>query len=141
PPPADISFKGEMPRPSRRARMPISYAEPNLRDKMRRPTKELVDAVSGEGKYQQRSLRLSDVGSDRVAKTGDRHDMNDPLRSHQDLSRSPDEFSDGVPSPCRVPLPLDMPAGAERRKRPSSVSGKATKAVDHGGGNTIATEK
>ncbi|EED20320.1 shugoshin family protein [Talaromyces stipitatus ATCC 10500] len=32
-------------RPSRRARGAISYAEPNLRDKMRRATNELVDAV------------------------------------------------------------------------------------------------
>ncbi|KAK0747610.1 hypothetical protein B0T21DRAFT_406218 [Apiosordaria backusii] len=51
PPPAHISSQGETSRPSRRARPAISYAEPNLRDKMRRPTKELFDAVSGEGKF------------------------------------------------------------------------------------------
>lgn len=51
PPPAHISSNGETSRPSRRARAAISYAEPNLRDKMRRPTKELFDAVSGEGKF------------------------------------------------------------------------------------------
>ncbi|KAK0674622.1 putative Shugoshin [Cercophora samala] len=51
PPPAHISSEGETSRPSRRARPAISYAEPNLRDKMRRPTKELFDAVSGEGKF------------------------------------------------------------------------------------------
>ncbi|KKY23849.1 putative shugoshin c terminal domain-containing protein [Phaeomoniella chlamydospora] len=33
-------------RGSRRARPQVSYAEPNLRDKMRRPGKELVDAVA-----------------------------------------------------------------------------------------------
>lgn len=55
PPPADISSNGETSRPSRRARAAISYAEPNLRDKMRRPTKELFDAVTGEGKFVQRS--------------------------------------------------------------------------------------
>lgn len=33
-------------RPSRRARGAISYAEPNLRDKMRRATNEMVDAVA-----------------------------------------------------------------------------------------------
>ncbi|KAL2155347.1 hypothetical protein VTH82DRAFT_88 [Thermothelomyces myriococcoides] len=54
PPPADISSTGETSRPTRRARVPISYAEPNLRDKMRRPTKELFDAVTGEGKYAHR---------------------------------------------------------------------------------------
>ncbi|KAK4190153.1 hypothetical protein QBC35DRAFT_490839 [Podospora australis] len=55
PPPAHISSAGETSRPSRRARPAISYAEPNLRDKMRRPTKELLDAVSGEGKFHHRN--------------------------------------------------------------------------------------
>ncbi|TRX92916.1 hypothetical protein FHL15_006322 [Xylaria flabelliformis] len=51
PPPVDISSRGETARGSRRARAAISYAEPNLRDKMRRPnTKQLFDAVAGEGK-------------------------------------------------------------------------------------------
>ncbi|EFW98957.1 shugoshin family protein [Grosmannia clavigera kw1407] len=54
PPPLDISSQGEVSRPSRRARASVSYAEPNLRDKMRRPTKELLDAVAGEGRYVQR---------------------------------------------------------------------------------------
>ncbi|EAQ86703.1 hypothetical protein CHGG_07956 [Chaetomium globosum CBS 148.51] len=60
PPPADISSTGETIRPSRRARAAVSYAEPNLRDKMRRPTKELFDAVTGEGKYAHRTSMKSD---------------------------------------------------------------------------------
>ncbi|KAL2265387.1 hypothetical protein VTJ83DRAFT_6487 [Remersonia thermophila] len=60
PPPADISSTGQTARPTRRTRPAISYAEPNLRDKMRRPTKELFDAVTGEGKYAHRlSLTLN----------------------------------------------------------------------------------
>ncbi|KAL1895349.1 hypothetical protein Cpir12675_003255 [Ceratocystis pirilliformis] len=55
PPPCHISSSGETSRPSRRSRTAVSYAEPNLRDKMRRPTKELFDAVAGEGKYMRRS--------------------------------------------------------------------------------------
>ncbi|KKF93813.1 Shugoshin [Ceratocystis platani] len=55
PPPSHISSNGETSRPSRRSRAAVSYAEPNLRDKMRRPTKELFDAVAGEGKYMRRS--------------------------------------------------------------------------------------
>ncbi|KAK2010313.1 shugoshin [Colletotrichum eremochloae] len=55
PPPTDISSHGETSRPSRRARAAVSYAEPNLRDKMRRPTKELYDAVTGQTRYLQRS--------------------------------------------------------------------------------------
>ncbi|KAL8780403.1 MAG: hypothetical protein Q9213_006488 [Squamulea squamosa] len=60
PPPGDLdpetantnSF-GSMGRSSRRQRGNVSYAEPNLRDKMRRPTKELVDAVAAEERLQQ----------------------------------------------------------------------------------------
>ncbi|KAK3321200.1 hypothetical protein B0T19DRAFT_403769 [Cercophora scortea] len=47
----DCTSHDEAARPGRRARASISYAEPSLRDKMRRPTKELFDAVAGEGKY------------------------------------------------------------------------------------------
>ncbi|CAG9938801.1 unnamed protein product [Clonostachys rosea f. rosea IK726] len=47
PPPVNMPAEEEVSRPSRRSRPTISYAEPNLRDKMRRPTKELVDAVAG----------------------------------------------------------------------------------------------
>ncbi|KAG4430031.1 hypothetical protein IFR05_014483 [Cadophora sp. M221] len=45
PPPSDLGVGGDSQRPSRRARGSVSYAEPSLRDKMRRPTKDLVDAV------------------------------------------------------------------------------------------------
>jgi hypothetical protein len=55
PPPADITVEGEMTRPSRRNRTAISYAEPNLRDKMRRPTKDLIDAVAADAKNSRRS--------------------------------------------------------------------------------------
>ncbi|CZT41425.1 uncharacterized protein RSE6_01162 [Rhynchosporium secalis] len=48
PPPSDLEIGGESHRPSRRARGSVSYAEPSLRDKMRRPTKDLVDAVTRE---------------------------------------------------------------------------------------------
>lgn len=40
------SLSSTAARPSRRQRSAVSYAEPNLRDKMRRPGKELVDAVT-----------------------------------------------------------------------------------------------
>jgi Shugoshin C terminus len=56
PPPSDLGPGNDGHRPSRRTRGSVSYAEPNLRDKMRRPTKELVDAVTGEGKTQRLSV-------------------------------------------------------------------------------------
>ena len=40
-------LNGSIGRGSRRARAAVSYAEPNLRDKMRRPGKELVSAIEG----------------------------------------------------------------------------------------------
>ena len=46
PPPPELGPGMEGQRPSRRARGAVSYAEPNLRDKMRRPTKDFVDAVA-----------------------------------------------------------------------------------------------
>jgi hypothetical protein len=65
PPPSAMNSNGEAIRPSRRARAAVSYAEPNLRDKMRRPTKELFDAVSGEGKFRQRaSIHIKDEQKD-----------------------------------------------------------------------------
>lgn len=61
PPPADLDPKtantndfGSMGRASRRQKGSVSYAEPNLRDKMRRATKELVDAVGADDRLQQK---------------------------------------------------------------------------------------
>ncbi|KAL8734366.1 MAG: hypothetical protein Q9166_001564 [cf. Caloplaca sp. 2 TL-2023] len=60
PPPGDLdpetgnTNSGSMGRASRRQRGSVSYVEPNLRDKMRRPTKELVDAVAAEERLQQK---------------------------------------------------------------------------------------
>lgn len=67
PPPGDLDPEaantnafGSMGRASRRQRGSISYVEPNLRDKMRRPTKGLVDAVGAEERLQQRRTGQSD---------------------------------------------------------------------------------
>ena len=51
PPPLDLGPEtgtGSFGRASRRPKGNVNYAQPNLRDKMRRPTKELVDAVGAE---------------------------------------------------------------------------------------------
>ncbi|KAK2625664.1 hypothetical protein QTJ16_004976 [Diplocarpon rosae] len=60
PPPVDLGVTTEAQRPSRRARGAVSYAEPSLRDKMRRPTKELVDAVARDGKEKARMAKLEE---------------------------------------------------------------------------------
>lgn len=63
PPPPDLdpdSATGSFGRGSRRSRGSVSYAEPNLRAKMRRPTKELIDAVGVEERNRQASAARKD---------------------------------------------------------------------------------
>lgn len=70
PPPADISAQGETARGSRRNRAVVSYAEPSLNTKMRRPGKELVDAVTDSRRSSVMSLLVQDSAKDpdKVAK-------------------------------------------------------------------------
>ena len=49
-------------RTSRRRGAVVSYAEPNLRDKMRRPTKEMIDAVGKNGARRSSSFQLEVLG-------------------------------------------------------------------------------
>lgn len=58
----DPAFTETKSRPSRRPRATISYAEPNLRDKMRRPTNELVDAVAA-GQFRRTSSSHADTSN------------------------------------------------------------------------------
>ncbi|KAI9928497.1 hypothetical protein MW887_001710 [Aspergillus wentii] len=50
-------------RVTRRQRAVVSYAEPNLRDKMRRPTKELIDAVGYGGSRRSSSSQVLQANS------------------------------------------------------------------------------
>lgn len=51
-------------RPSRRRGAVVSYAEPNLRAKMRRPTKDMIDAVANQDSRRSSSFQLLQDGSD-----------------------------------------------------------------------------
>jgi hypothetical protein len=51
-------------RGSRRAKAAVSYAEPNLRDKMRRPGKELVAAVEGIDRFRDREASVRAVSAE-----------------------------------------------------------------------------
>ncbi|PLN80870.1 hypothetical protein BDW42DRAFT_169916 [Aspergillus taichungensis] len=59
-------------RPTRRQRAVVSYAEPNLRDKMRRPTEGLIAAVSDQSRRSSNSLasRVSMGDEDETSKKG-----------------------------------------------------------------------
>ena len=94
PPPPDLGpdmGTGSFGRASRRPKGAVNYAQPNLRDKMRRPTKELVDAVGAEERLRQANLtRTGTEAADSViSKQEDIGDAmppwktNDPKEGHR----------------------------------------------------------
>lgn len=112
PPPAHISSSGETSRASRRNRSAVSYAEPNLRDKMRRPSKQLFDAVAGEA-YTRRSSQSH------VKRESDVDDV-----SAMSMSRAQAFEADvGMGSPLASKSTSN---GKDKRSRQSSVGGSAT---------------
>ncbi|KAK3904605.1 hypothetical protein C8A05DRAFT_13532 [Staphylotrichum tortipilum] len=129
PPPADISSTGEMSRPSRRVRAAISYAEPNLRDKMRRPTKELFDAVAGEGKFVHRGPKPEDHPSAPTSSSKARTDAGSSVGSSSKSIVVGDAAPDARQQTLLSPLAqkevfsetLASTVVMERRKRPSAV--------------------
>ncbi len=134
PPPADISSSGEISRPSRRARAAISYAEPNLRDKMRRPTKELLDAVAGEGKFIHRPSKADEIlgistptmeetPSSRTA------DTTRPETTGRESPRRTSLISPAAET-ARSPDVIPITISTERRKRPSSASRESLAALE-----------
>ena len=58
---SDLDAASITGRATRRPRGSVSYAEPNLRDKMRRPTKDFVDAVGADDRPQ--VIRVEEVKS------------------------------------------------------------------------------
>ncbi|KAJ3954896.1 hypothetical protein N0V92_008601 [Colletotrichum tropicale] len=132
PPPAEISSHGETSRPSRRARSAVSYAEPNLRDKMRRPTKELYDAVSGQTRYLQRGgSAKSDSATPDATVTIKRESADgDTLRHIPSLAPSTVDTPQRTSSPAEMTSmrPLDAesgPARPDRKKRTSSMMSRS----------------
>lgn len=134
PPPSDISSMGETSRPNRRVRASISYAEPNLRDKMRRPSKDLVDAVTGEGKYIHRSgqPKPDDHGPASVSTMGSESQASGNWRNIPAAEALAKEAArrQSVLSPLAAkestadPIPTTIVT--ERRKRISSIGTRET---------------
>ncbi|CAM1510451.1 Fc.00g007860.m01.CDS01 [Cosmosporella sp. VM-42] len=125
PPPADISSTREPARLSRRSRTAVSYAEPNLRDKMRRPTKELYDAVTGEGKFARRSSQVEPVAPESVVKVKHESDARDSWKKLPSAPASKEYAPDSIPaSPLagKGSPPEDLPSSVatERRRHPST---------------------
>ncbi|KAI1179645.1 hypothetical protein F4777DRAFT_533463 [Nemania sp. FL0916] len=142
PPPVDISSKGETTRGGRRARAAVSYAEPNLRDKMRRPnTNKLFDAVAGEGKNVRRTSQCQrdepPSGPSSVAKSESSHKDTHQQTSH-DVGRDIDIMASPLAQKTnRIPVLDELPASVttERRRKESTAT------IDHNTDSDTATHK
>lgn len=139
PPPPDISSKGEASRPGRRNRAAISYAEPNLRDKMRRPGKKLYDAVAGESKHSRPSSGQAETPApepQQMKRDSPAGESWQTLPAASAQTVAPE--SDGAPpsplagksSPSQHTLPDSVVT--DRRRRPSSMSSRAAEPADAG---------
>lgn len=139
PPPADITSRGETTRPGRRNRAAISYAEPNLRDKMRRPSKQLYDAVAGEGKQSRRSSSQAETLASETQQVKQESLAGEPWQTlPASRARTAVPEGDGTPhSPLagKVSSPrhiLPDTVVTDRRRRPSSMSSRAPEPADEG---------
>ncbi|KAK5452745.1 hypothetical protein LTS15_006893 [Exophiala xenobiotica] len=92
-------LNGSIGRGSRRSRPAVSYALPNLRDKMRRPTKDLVGAVEGIEKPRDSGARTSIRGtSDDPGNSDDPQSMDEEgLRTKHDKPASEEARWKGLP--------------------------------------------
>lgn len=121
PPPqmsAAVSSLTVSSRPSRRSRPAVSYAEPNLRAKMRRPTKELVGAVEGERVIRRISAGLFDESM------GSQISMNNTLHE-EDSTGFQRAGEDPINSSVKRTDDGSMPAQIDNRackKRKTSVT-------------------
>ena len=117
PPPVDISPTGEAARGSRRNRTAVSYAEPNLRDKMRRPGKQMMDAVAGYRRTSQ-SEPLSIEGKvKRESASADSLRHFPPADSNRDSDYAPASPLAHKGETQELPSSVTT----ERRRRPSSI--------------------
>ena len=120
PPPPDLGPGTEGQRPNRRARGSVSYAEPNLRDKMRRPTKELVDAVSREDKAHRASfVEIEEDGGTSTVKIKAEPESDDAWKRIPNASSAAVENS---PLSSKAPPPEILPSSiTTHRKRRESL--------------------
>jgi hypothetical protein len=130
---------GNVGRASRRARAAVSYAEPNLRDKMRRPGKELVTAVEGIDHFKNRDASTRTDSVDRQTDDGVKKEQLGDEAAWKGLPQAKDE----PPSPlsnkvARLSGNLeDAEHIAERRiADPSSVGASISKLSIYDGPNS-----
>lgn len=138
PPPPDLGPGTQGQRPSRRARASISYVEPSLRDKMRRPTKELIDAVVPTAKLHNAStIKGEEEGTSAFVRIKTEADLDDawkrmPVASSATVENSP--LSGKAP----VPEPLPNSITTHRRRRESILHQAETELPQSGSGSSVA---
>jgi hypothetical protein len=124
-------LNGSIGRGSRRARAAVSYAEPNLRDKMRRPGKELVGAVEGIDKRSReesvdRERGRSEDPTPRVSQV-----KQERLDIPADWKKLP-HAKEEAPSPLRDKTsksPEEVKANTSKSTAKKRISGKAVQGV------------
>ncbi|KAF2266704.1 hypothetical protein CC78DRAFT_566761 [Lojkania enalia] len=143
PPPADLSSGDQTGRPSRRARAQVSYKEPSLNTKMRRPGKELVDAVAA---HPARRSSVEPTPSSTSAKMFIKGELVESDSWKSLPSGSIREEEAGVGSPLREKLgrrdgsqSVELAAGQEQPKLNSSAASNAISALITG--SSIAKRK
>ena len=137
PPPPDLgpdTGTGSFGRASRRQRGSVSYAEPNLRDKMRRPNKSLIDAVGTEERLRQAAANKDanslaaeqDAGTRKIKQEDDETHLNwktNPLHdSKSQQQREQAETTSPLGKKANPPA-ADLPASVrtDRGRRTSTL--------------------
>lgn len=117
-PPPEIMEPAEGQRPSRRARGSVSYAEPNLRDKMRRPGKELMSAVTADGKI--RAIKVEgEAGPTTISKVKSEPQAEDAWKR---MSAAPNADHSPLSGKNSAPITDMLPSSiTDHRKRRESI--------------------
>ena len=150
PPPPELgpdTGTGSFGRASRRQKGSVSYVQPNLRDKMRRPTKDLVDAVGAEERARQANLAKAewDASHPVTIKQEEEADglpvwkTNCPKESHRNRAEAESPLGNKSLAPA-----IELPASVitDRRRRAtasfSQVDERSTSKQSSGAGSVIA---
>jgi hypothetical protein len=106
---------GTIGRAARRTRPAISYAEPNLRQKMRREDKGFVDAVSGEGKIRRSSSIKKKTSKEDIVQIKEEEPENARWKEFETETKPRVRFEGLAPAPEQL---------IERTKKARSASGE-----------------
>ncbi|KIX97480.1 uncharacterized protein Z520_06932 [Fonsecaea multimorphosa CBS 102226] len=117
-------LNGSIGRGSRRARPQVSYAEPNLRDKMRRPSKGLVGAVEGIEKQRESTSSTRGTSMERAKSEDVRVKQENEISGEDERWRDP-----AVPASTarKKEEPISPLRGKERKEKEDDGTRKSGK--------------